>query len=338
MDELSSLLEQFRFHERWRGYDPNEVDAYVAKVIRVVSGVQDQLRDLQTKLNEPAASKTQPFSDLRSATPATPTNVDVNNAAHGIAKTLELAQNAADEAIADAYQQAEKMVVEANTRREQADKEAAELVATAKTEAKKIRQEANDHATRTLAEAHSKSLEHNEALVLATRDELAEQCEDLSAQRDLLANDVALLNQHLTAQRHEIQRSLAVLSSLLTSPELFRLESMPELQIQETDASEDEQDTLDAPVENLQEDKIEPTSVADIAEQQPRLVTRADLVELDEVQPSDPPHKPKEEPILAQLRETASRDQIAAEESEAASDFFNEDEEQKSRSWFLGRR
>lgn len=284
---MSSLLEQFRFHERWRGYDPSEVDAYVEKVIRVVSDVQVQLKDLQAKLDASAANKDHQIADLGAANLAKPANVDVNEAAHGIAKTLELAQNAADVAVADAHQQAEQMLAEATNRREQAEQEATELIEAAKSEAHKIRE--------------------------------------------------------------ELQRSLAVLSTLLTSPESFRVESTPELQANRTDTSEvtEAPSSVVLPAENIRDDDIEPVAVVDIiepivvtdaAEQQPRLVTRADLAELDEVQSSDPRDKPEEEPILAQLRETASRDQVSEDDSDAASAFFNEDEEQKSRSWFLGRR
>ena len=54
--------------------------------------------------------------------------------------------------------------------------------------------------------------------------------------------------------------------------------------------------------------------------------------------PSDAANQVEEEPILAQLRETASKDNLTSEDDEAASAFFNQDEEQKSRSWFLGKR
>ena len=51
MDELSPLFQEIEFHERFRGYDPDEVDAYVDRIAKAAALVQGRLTALQERVD-----------------------------------------------------------------------------------------------------------------------------------------------------------------------------------------------------------------------------------------------------------------------------------------------
>ena len=484
MDDLSTLLQQFSFHERWRGYDPAEVDAYVEKVIKAAEAAQAQIETLQQQLASRDGYQDQvPLRDTATAQRTTPDtslpSVSATQAAQGIARTLEMAQKVADDAVADAHQRAEQMLAEATSQATETLQQAQTTLADAQAEAEDTRRAADEYSERTVADAEAQATEREEVLADAEREKHAIKIAELSAQRVLLSEDVDILNEHLAQQRQEIEASLSKLTELVMSPETFRLTEAPVLSAQpdlsaeteaasmdlgdrglsdaglsdaglgdaglgdsmhvETDAAAEahevtehiaEADIIGKPATSEGGDLLEPrdleegdrrdpgdleeaadasafaqdprepvdgaiTERADVLNDvpgalfseepgvslrveeeigeivgnsgastsptepdptQPRFVTVADLEEQGSVDhrtspanlhrgesasstaSSDAANQVEEEPILTQLRETASKDNLTSEDDEAASAFFNQDEEQKSRSWFLGKR
>lgn len=387
-DDLSSLQQQVMFSERWRGYDPGEVDAYVERVLEVVARAKAQLATTQqvvdndataaaalTEADKPDAPHDRAAPDAsRKAndTPAAPVAVDLTQTSEGLARTLALAQSAADEAIAEARQRAAQIVNDAEAQSANAKSEAEELLASARSEASKIRSEADEYAKSTVANVETLAKEREVAAASAERQKYATEIADLSAQRALLAEDLELLDQHLVEQRHQIEQSLATLTDLVMSPETFRTSKAPPTKAAETSFE------AAPPTETV--DAIADKSIAELDEQsivdmnaegnddavaegnEPRFLTVADLAEQtvpsdavddvareandspvshfidDDDRPSATARTHDEEPFLTQLREATSGDDAQTDSDDAMSAFFNQDEEQRRSPWFLGGR
>jgi len=136
MDDLSPLssLLQVRFRGSWRGYDPDEVDAYVDRVNEAIARAQEELAALtgQAKAGEPGSSDRSDFEVETS-------EAGVEQTTEGLARTLASAQDAADELIAEARGQAEQIVTAAESQAEAA-------IAGGHAEAARVRSEADEYA------------------------------------------------------------------------------------------------------------------------------------------------------------------------------------------------
>ena len=210
MDELSPLFHDIEFNERFRGYDVEEVDAYVDRVAKAAALVQGRIAELQDRV---AAAEAQPRTVVAPATPAAPTG-DIDDAR--LSRVLILAQRTADAAIEEAKAEAESM------------REAAS------SEAERIRREADDHASLVLAEAETdrrqmitEAEEAAAAAVGAERARAAAEVAELERHRAFLADDIAILEQHLAETRLSVAASLSALTDLLEAPESFRAPAMP---------------------------------------------------------------------------------------------------------------
>ncbi len=215
MDDLSSLLKQVSFRESWRGYDPDEVDAYVDQVSKAVAWAQREIATLAERV-ETAETRSDETSDPQRDIPAS----DVSQTPEGLARTLALAQSAADEAVAEARQQAEQMVAEAESRAEA-------TIAGATAEALQTRSEADEYAESTFANVEKLVREREAAAATAERDKSVSEIAELTAHRALLAEDLELLERHVGEQRQAIERSLSKLTDLVMSPETFRMDAEP---------------------------------------------------------------------------------------------------------------
>ena len=372
MDDLSPLLKQVMFRESWRGYDPDEVDAYVDQVGKAAAWAQGQIHTLQERA-EAAETLSDEASDPQPEIPAS----DVSQTPEGLARTLTLAQSAADEAMAEARQQAEQVEAEAGSQAEAA-------VYGAQAEASQIRREADEYAESTLANVENLAKEREAAAATAEREKYVSEIAELTAQRALLAEDLELLERHVVEQRKEIERSLSKLTDLVTSPETFRTGATPSSKIAEPvlggavevgmsdamlddldesddfDVDDDEDESSDADVLDAEID--DSVSSFDSGHGQPRFVTAADLEAQRSVGEPDAPNeltenstatsqlfdedelpqavakRQEEEPFLAQLREAASRDNVRMDSDDALSAFFNQEEDQRRSPWFLGGR
>lgn len=341
MDDLSPLLQQVRFRESWRGYDPNEVDAYVEQVIKAAASAQTQMAILQERIDAAETGSGEP-NDPSHETP-TP---EVSQTAEGLARTLALAQSAADDAVAEARERAEQMVAEAESRAVEAQSQAEVTISNSLAEAQRIRSEADEYSESTIANVENLAKEREAAAATAEREKYASEIAELAAHRALLAEDLELLERHLASQRQEIEDSLSKLTELLRSPETFRTGAAPPSQADEEfgdmfaaemseaalDGAEDSEDSdadhedTSSPSDGLDNDDGSDESVVSAddpghdhsdngaetrldelggpeasVQGQPRFVTAADLEE----QPSidETPSAPEDEngPIMSQL-------------------------------------
>ena len=241
MDDLSPLLQQVTFRESWRGYDPHEVDAYVDQVAKSVAWARGQIDTLQERV-EAAETLSDEVGDPQPEIPASPESpeYDGSQTPEGLARTLALAQSAADDAIAEARQQAEQMVVEAEQMVVEAEQMVAEAasqaeatISGAQAEASQIRGEADEYAESTFANVENLAKEREAAAATAEREKYVSEIAELTAHRSLLAEDLELLERHVVEQRKEIERSLSKLTDLVTSPETFRTSAAPSSKVAE---------------------------------------------------------------------------------------------------------
>ena len=141
MNALNDLPTAVKFRERLRGYDYEEVDAYVKAVNRVAVQAQDQMAELQQRLTqlESQAGKDEGVTEIRET----------------LLRTLVLAQRTADSAVSEARSEAKSMTDSAQQR-------ATKTVSEAETAANERLRSAEERAARMLAEA-----EENGQLIIA---------------------------------------------------------------------------------------------------------------------------------------------------------------------------
>lgn len=123
MDELSPLFQDIEFRERRRGYDVDQVDAYIDRVSQAAALVQGRVAELHQRVEDAESRLAQPAA-------AASTHPDSEES---VARMLVLAQRTADAAIAEADEHASRVLAEAETDRRrtvtEAQSEAAEAVA-----------------------------------------------------------------------------------------------------------------------------------------------------------------------------------------------------------------
>ena len=141
MNALNDLPTEVKFRERMRGYDYEEVDAYVKAVSRVAAQAQDQMAELEQRLTQ---SESQAGTDD-----------GVTEIRETLLRTLVLAQRTADSAVSEARSEAKSMTDSAQER-------ATKTVSEAETAANERLRSAEERAARMLAEA-----EENGRLIIA---------------------------------------------------------------------------------------------------------------------------------------------------------------------------
>lgn len=182
MQAQTILPDEIRFRERLRGYDPDEVDAYVVAVGKGAAQMQGRLRELQERVD-----KAESLLAKQSM---------VTESAETLNRTMVLAQRAADAAMAEAQEEAGTILEAANA---QADEVKAE------TEADCLRIRAT--AARELDEA-----------MAAKRVDLETEIRELKETRAELKADVGALDGHLAMQRARLRSTLTRLQALLDDP------------------------------------------------------------------------------------------------------------------------
>jgi len=212
MDELSPIFQDIEFRVTLRGYDVDQVDAYIDRVAKSAALVQGRLGELQARA-EAAESRLTPD--------------DHSDPEASLSRTLILAQRTADAAVAEAREESAKILAEAHEARSvlaaelEADSAAARRAAD--DYASRVRAEADTDRRRLLADAESAAA----AAATGERDRLAEEVAELEQYRAFLNDDVAILETHLLDQRAALAASVSALTDLVQSPEGFRVVPAP---------------------------------------------------------------------------------------------------------------
>lgn len=352
MDEISPLFQEIEFHERLRGYDPDEVDAYVDRVARAAAVLRGRLIELQERVDAAEARANRGGGAGIGV---------VNEEAETLTRTLVLAQRTADAAIAEAREEADRMTADAATSAQAivsaAEADAQVTLREAQAEAAATIRDSEDRASLMLAEAETdRRTMLAEAEVLAAqaaageRDRLAVEVAELQEYRAFLADDIEILERHLTEERHQLTASVAALNDLLESPDAFRSSRPPETSGVEVDVDRLEpvgrdleafgfgtdgaDETVD-PVDSVETPIVDEPAPADDAESAE--VTELAEIELAEVEETlDPVVDDEPEPVGApvfdppfapEADETFEESLAAAEPIEANADEADEADE-----------
>ncbi|MGE0877622.1 MAG: DivIVA domain-containing protein [Acidimicrobiia bacterium] len=214
MDLLTAKdLHQAEFREKFRGYDPEEVDAFLEQVAKGVDVLHQRLREAMERAER---------AEHRSR--------DITESDDTLRRTLVLAQRTADAAINEAKERAAKLVTdaedyaartkgEAEARARRSDEEAA-------LRSRRSVEEAEAHGSRLIQEAHNEARKGSDELRTKLREEIA----GLETARTRLNEDVVRLEAHVGSQRERVKASVEALTLVIDNPNALREAAVPEVQ------------------------------------------------------------------------------------------------------------
>ena len=194
MDVTPKVINEVEFHQKMRGYDPDEVDDFLERVAVAVGQLQERITDA----SERAAAAERRASELeqRQRESGTKSEASSEDDAETMKRTLVLAQKTADAAVQEAQEEAKQIV---DSARDQARQLALQIESDA-------RQEADD-----------------------TRQKLVAEVGALEEARDAIKADHGILERHLDEQRLRLRSSIDELQRLLDDPARLRVAPPPEL-------------------------------------------------------------------------------------------------------------
>jgi vacuolar-type H+-ATPase subunit H len=228
---LQQMLARVEFAEARRGYEPTEVRSFLSEVSRHVA-------ELERK-----SSQTGSDDEVR--------------------RTLVLAQRAADAAVAEAKDEAQRILSAAQERARRMLADAEAQISTQHADAERQRTEmltkANEQSVQLVAAAETEARRSSDEMVASLREQVAQ----LGDQRARLAQDIERLEGQSAAQRRRIESSIATLQILLDNPDLMA--TMDEVSIEEFGDVDEAMFTGTAPQVDLGVASLEPrsTSAAD---------------------------------------------------------------------------
>ena len=204
MDVTPQVINEVEFHQKMRGYDPDEVDDFLERVAVAFEQLQERIRSAEQR-----AAVVEKRAAEGPRAPVAPAGPSEAEATETIQRTLVLAQRTADAAIKDAQDEARRIVeaVQEQAQRQQAEaqEQARKLVVDAEAEARKSGDE--------------------------TRQRLIKEIITLEETRDALRADHGILERHLDEQRLRLRSSIGDLQRLLDDPGRLRAASVtPPLQ------------------------------------------------------------------------------------------------------------
>jgi len=183
-----------------RGYDPDEVNAFLDQI---ATGVGELKRKL-------AAAESEARQAQASPAPEAGTEADE------IHRALILAQRAADEEVRSARARAEEILTDAEQRAGEVTREADERAAT-------VTREADERARTLTRDAEREALQAREK----GRADLLADIRGLEEAKAALGHDLDALEQHVEEQREVVQAAIGELQSLIDHPEAFRVAPAP---------------------------------------------------------------------------------------------------------------
>ncbi|MGD9702062.1 MAG: DivIVA domain-containing protein [Acidimicrobiia bacterium] len=192
MDESPQAVAGTTFRIVKKGYDPDEVRAYLSTVSRALTAAQEHAGSMEARARQ-AVAKAQELIQQRQATPDRGVKLEDTET---ISRTLLLAQRTADNTTADARKEAEKTLAAARA-------ESDTTVAAAKEEALKLVETARADARRAGE---------------AERVQVEEELQQLLARLEFLRDDVAQLERFTSEQRTRVREAADALSDIADRP------------------------------------------------------------------------------------------------------------------------
>jgi cell division initiation protein len=202
MDVTPQLIEQFDFAEKFRGYDPDQVDDFLERVGATLTRLGDELKAQTERAERAESALAEARAQLEAAPAAAPAPApksepdDVEQAT----STLVLAKRTAEAAINEARGEANKLLTEARA-------EAERFVAEARARRDEMMREARDKAEAEFAGQSE-----------ARRNEIGE----LDAAKKGLGDDLSILEGRLAEYRKNLSEVYSRLGQLLDDPDSLK--------------------------------------------------------------------------------------------------------------------
>src|SRR4051794_3580826 len=211
MDVTPQVINEVEFHQKMRGYDPDEVDDFLERVASAVEQFLERVRVAETRAAA-AERRAAELEQQRGARPAPVTKpvaaeTDETDATDAIKRTLVLAQRTADAAV------------------KEAEEEASRTLRTAQEQVQRLYAEAQEQARKLVIDAESDARKKSDD----PRQRLVKEIITLEATRDALRADQGILERHLDEQRLRLRSSIGELQRLLDDPGRLRVTTSPDL-------------------------------------------------------------------------------------------------------------
>ena len=204
MDITPQVINEVEFHQKMRGYDPDEVDDFLERVAAAVGTMQEHLREAAERMAE-AERRAAQVQQQAGAAPAPSATIEDDT--ETIRRTLILAQRTADAAIKEAEESAQR------------------TVAAAQEQANQLYREAQEHAQQVVTAAESEARRSADE----TRQRLVQEIVALEQTRDSLRSDHGVLTQHLDGERTKLRATIDQLTRLLDDPAALQPSAPPSI-------------------------------------------------------------------------------------------------------------
>lgn len=216
MDVTPQLIEQIDFSEKFRGYDPDQVDDFLERVGATIAELGNVAREATARAERAEAELRNAPAPSAPSAPRPAAMSDEEEAAQAT-RTLLMAKRTADMAIADAREEAQKLVAETRASTEQS-------VRDAHAEAERLVAEARQTAAELLKKGH----EDAEREFGGRRDVIVAEIEQLDVAKASAAEQLGALEQRLDGHRSTLTRVHTEIAALLEGPNsLEPLEPLP---------------------------------------------------------------------------------------------------------------
>jgi cell division initiation protein len=206
MDVTPQVINEVEFHQKMRGYDPDEVDDFLERVAVAVEQLQQRVMQAEQRVVVAERRAGEAPARAKEA-PARPSPSNEADETEAIRRTLVLAQRTADAAIKEAEEDAKRTL-------QSAQEQVQRLYTEAQEQARKLVIDAESEARKTADE---------------TRQRLVKEIIALEEARDSLRADQGILERHLDEQRLRLRSSIGELQRLLDDPARLRPIVAPEL-------------------------------------------------------------------------------------------------------------
>jgi DivIVA domain-containing protein len=199
MDITPQVINEVEFHQKMRGYDPDEVDDFLERVATAVTAMHERLREAGERSTQAERRAAELEQRLREA-PAAAASSTIEEESETIRRTLVLAQRTADAAI------------------KEAEEEAQAAIRAAREQAEQIHREAREQAQRVVTEAEAEARKSADD----TRQRLVAEIIALEEARDAIRSDQSILERHVDDHRLRLRGTIADLEKLLEDPARMR--------------------------------------------------------------------------------------------------------------------
>jgi cell division initiation protein len=219
MDVTPQLIEQIEFSDKFKGYDPDQVDDFLERVGAALAESLARNEDLSRRVQELQDEVEEVRQAAATRTPEKPAPMSDDEEIEQATRTLMLAKRTAEAAISEARAEAAKLVSDARTKAEtstrDATAEADRLVRDAQLQREELLRRAKDDA---------------EGEFAGQREEHQNEIERLAEDRRRLAQDVAAIEARIDQHRERLSSTATRLQQLLDDP--AGLAALPPLEVE----------------------------------------------------------------------------------------------------------